>query len=208
VPRLLHLACSPRPHSESAAGAGVFLDRFRQARPGWDIDVMDLWQEPLPEFNGALLEAKYARMQGHPFTDTQRDGFAAAERLAQRFALAERVLISTPMWNFSIPYKLKQWLDVIVQPGLTFRFDPAQGYQPLVKDRPTVVIVASGSDFVTGMNRGRIDMATPYLREVLRFIGVTDVRFVLIGPTTGAPEPVRTARDSAHRRLAAMAAGF
>jgi len=25
------------------------------------------------------------------------------------------VLISTPMWNFGIPYKLKQWFDLIVQ---------------------------------------------------------------------------------------------
>jgi hypothetical protein len=37
---------------------------------------------------------------------------------------------------FGIPYKLKQWFDLIVQPGLTFRFDPAQGYLPLLKDRP------------------------------------------------------------------------
>ncbi len=95
------------------------------------------------------------------------------------------------MWNFGIPYKLKQWFDLIVQPGITFRFDPAQGYLPLLKDRPTIVILASGSDFVTGMNRGRIDMASPYLREILRFIGITDVRFALIGPTAGPAEPTR-----------------
>jgi FMN-dependent NADH-azoreductase len=112
------------------------------------------------------------------------------------------------MWNFSIPYKLKQWIDVITQPGLTFRFDPAQGYLPLLKDRPTLVIVASGSDFATGMNRGRIDMATPYLREALRFIGISDVRFVPIQPTTGPIEPIRTARERSHRRLAEIAASF
>jgi FMN-dependent NADH-azoreductase len=61
---------------------------------------------------------------------------------------------------------------------------------------------------VTGMNRGRIDMATPYLREVLRFVGVSNVRFVPIGPTTGPPEPIRAARESAHRRLAEAAARF
>ncbi|TJX01023.1 NAD(P)H-dependent oxidoreductase, partial [Neisseria gonorrhoeae] len=142
------------------------------------------------------------------FTNSQHDAFAVAERLALRLSLADRVLISTPMWNFSIPYKLKQWLDVIIQPGLTFRFDPAQGYLPLLKDRPTVVILASGSDFVTGMNRGRIDMATPYLREVLRFIGINDVRFVPIGPTTGPAEPIRAAREAAHARLVEMAARF
>ena len=78
----------------------------------------------------------------------------------------------------------------------------------MLKDRPTIVILASGSDFITGMNRGRIDMATPYLREALRFIGVSDVRFVPIGPTTGPLEPTRVARESAHRRLAEMAARF
>nr|WP_249137093.1 NAD(P)H-dependent oxidoreductase [Bradyrhizobium tropiciagri] len=205
---MLHLACSPRADSESAAGARVFLDRFREARPDWEIDAMNLWREPLPEFEGYLLEAKYARIGGKSFTNSQHDAFAVAERLALRLSLADRVLISTPMWNFSIPYKLKQWLDVIIQPGLTFRFDPAQGYLPLLKDRPTVVILASGSDFVTGMNRGRIDMATPYLREVLRFIGISDVRFVPIGPTTGPTEPIRTAREASHRRLAEMAARF
>jgi len=208
MPKLFHLNCSPRADSESSAGAQVFLDRFRKARPDWDIDVMNLWREHLPEFEGYVLEAKYARMNGKAFTDSQRDAFAVAERIAVRLALADRVLISTPMWNFSIPYKLKQWFDVIVQPGLTFRFDPAQGYQPLLNDRPTLVIVASGSDFITGMNRGRTDMATPYLHEALRFIGIGNVRFVPIGPTTGPAEPIRAARETAHRRLVELAARF
>jgi FMN-dependent NADH-azoreductase len=208
VPKLFHLRCSPRAASESSAGAEAFVARFREARPNWDIDVMDIWRESLPEFNGDALEAKYSRLSGRTFSDAQRNAFAEIERIAMRFALADRVLISTPMWNFGIPYKLKQWFDLIVQPGLTFRFDPADGYLPLLKNRPTIVILASGSDYVTGMNRGRIDMATPYLREALRFIGVSDVRFALIGPTAGPAEPARSAREAAHRRLAEMATGF
>jgi FMN-dependent NADH-azoreductase len=208
LPKLLHLACSPRADSESAAGARVFLDQFRRVRPDWDIDLMDLWRDHLPEFTGEILDAKYARLNEKAFTDAQRDGFAEAERIAIRLSLADRVLISTPMWNFSIPYKLKQWLDVIIQPGLTFRFDPAQGYLPLLKDRPTLLILASGGDFVTGMNRGRVDMATPYLREALRFVGISNVRFVPLGPTTGPAEPIRDARKSAYRRLVEIATGF
>jgi FMN-dependent NADH-azoreductase len=208
LPKLLHLACSPRADSESAAGARVFLDQFCRVRPDWDIDLMDLWRDHLPEFTGEILDAKYARLNGKAFTDAQRDDFAEAERIAIRLSLADRVLISTPMWNFSIPYKLKQWLDVIIQPGLTFRFDPAQGYLPLLKDRPTLVILASGGDFVTGMNRGRVDMATPYLREALRFVGISNVRFVPLGPTTGPAEPIRDARKSAYRRLVEIATGF
>jgi FMN-dependent NADH-azoreductase len=208
MPKLFHLVCSPRADSESSAGARVFLDGFRKSRPDWDVDVMNLWKDHLPDFEGYILEAKYARMGGRAFTDSQRDAFAVAERIAVRFALAERVLISTPMWNFGLPYKLKQWFDVIIQPGLAFRFDPSQGYLPLVKDRPTIVILASGGDYVTGMSRGWTDTATPYLREVLGFIGVNDVRFVPIGPTAGPIERVHAARESAHRRLAEIAARF
>src|SRR5262245_19560895 len=206
MPKLFHLTCSPRAESESLAAARVFLDRFRKARPDWDIDEMNLWRDQLPEFEGSILSAKYARVSGRGFSDAQRDAFAVAERIAVRFALAERVLISTPMWNFDLPYKLKQWFDVIIQPGLTFRFDPSEGYLPLVNDRPTIVILASGGDYITGMSRGWTSMATPYLREALGFIGVNDVRFVPIGPTTGPIERIRAARESAHRRLAEMAA--
>jgi len=208
VPKLFHLRCSPRPDSESAAGAEAFLARFREARPSWEIDVMDVWRERLPEFDATAAEAKLAVQTGQPLTAPQRDAWAVIERMAVRFALAERVLISTPMWNFGVPYKLKHWIDLVNQPGLTFRFDPAIGYVPLIRDRPTVVILACGSDFVTGMNRGRADMASPYLREALRFMGVRDARFVLIGPTTGPRGPIEAARERARARLVDMASSF
>jgi FMN-dependent NADH-azoreductase len=208
VPKLFHLRCSPRAGSASSAAAGAFLTKFREARPSWDIDLQDLWRETLPEFDGAALEAKYARLGGRQFSDPERDAFAVVERMALRFSLADRVLISSPMWNFGVPYKLKQWFDLIVQPGLTFSFSPAEGYRGLVKDRPTIVILASGSDFVTGMNRGRVDMATPYLRDILRFIGVQTIRFVAVGPTAGAAGQVAAAREAAERRLTELAAVF
>jgi FMN-dependent NADH-azoreductase len=208
LPKLFHLRASPRPDSASGAGADAFVDRFNQAHPGWDIDTLDLWRESLPDFQGAALEAKYARQAGRTFNDRERDAFAVIERMVVRLAVADRVLISTPMWNFGIPYKLKQYIDLIVQPGLTFSFDPNRGYSPLLQNRPTLVILASGGDFVTGMNRGRTDMATPYLRDVLRFIGLSDQRFVRIGPTVGPAAPALAARETANRRLAEIAHGF
>lgn len=208
MPKLFHLRASPRPDSASGAGADAFVDRFNQTHPGWDIDTLDLWRESLPDFQGAALEAKYARQAGRTFNDRERDAFAVIERMVVRLAVADRVLISTPMWNFGIPYKLKQYIDLIVQPGLTFSFDPNRGYSPLLQNRPTLVILASGGDFVTGMNRGRTDMATPYLRDVLRFIGLSDQRFVLIGPTVGPAAPALAVREAANRRLAEIAHRF
>jgi FMN-dependent NADH-azoreductase len=208
MPKLLHIACSPRADSASGAAAQAFLAAFRAHRPSWEIDALDLWREGLPEIDLEMLDAKDAVQRGASFRAKQQEAWSTLERMAVRFALAERVLISTPMWNFGLPYKLKQHIDLINQPRLTFRFDPAAGYVPLLKDRPTVAIVASSGDYVTGMNRGRIDMATPYLREALRFMGVRTVEFVALGPTAGPTETIRAAREGAHRRLIELASRF
>jgi FMN-dependent NADH-azoreductase len=208
MPKLMHIACSPRKDAVSGAGARAFLDCFREARPSWDIDVLDLWREGLPELNQAMLDAKDAVMAGRSFTDPQREAWAVIERMVVRFSLADRVLISTPMWNFGLPYKVKHYIDLINQPRLTFRFDPLRGFIPLLKNRPTVAILASSGDFVTGMNRGRIDLATPYLREALKFMGVTDVEFVRMGPTAGPQDQVSSARETALRRLREIAVRF
>jgi FMN-dependent NADH-azoreductase len=83
VPKLFHLRCSPRAASESSAGAEVFVTRFQQARPSWDIDLMDIWRETLPEFDGDALEAKYARLSGREFSATLSPG-SNAWRCASR----------------------------------------------------------------------------------------------------------------------------
>lgn len=113
MPKLMHIAGSPRRDSSSGAGAHVFLDIFREARPSWDVAALDLWREDLPQVNQAMLEAKDAVVAGRDFTHEQRSAWAVVERMAVRFALADRLLISTPMWNFGLPYKLKHYIDLI-----------------------------------------------------------------------------------------------
>src|SRR4051812_50024853 len=82
MPKLFHLSCSPRADSESSAGAKVFIDRFRQARPDWDIDVMNLWRDHLPGFEGYVLEAKYARIGGGAVSGLPRGAVWGPVRLA------------------------------------------------------------------------------------------------------------------------------
>jgi len=62
------------------------------------------------------------------------------------------------------------------------------------RDRPPIIILARGAEFVTGMNRGGVDTATPYLHDFLRFIGVHSVRFVAVAPIVGAAGQATAAR--------------
>lgn len=204
---LIHIEASPRGQaSRSSGGARAFLDALRAADPALSVDHMDLWNTDLPPFDGAALTAKYARLAGRAHDAREKTAWEGIAALVARLDRAAHVLVSTPMWNFSIPYRLKHWIDLVTQPGLTFSFDPASGYAPLLKPRPTLVVLASAGDYASGESRGRPDLATPYLRAALGFIGLTDPIVIPVGPTIG-PD-AETAEQAADARLRDLAKTF
>jgi FMN-dependent NADH-azoreductase len=207
--RLLYVEASPRKaDAASIVAADLFFDAFAHARPDVEIDRLDLWNTDLPDFDGALITAKYARLAGKAMDSDLAAAWEVLGALVDRFTSADAIVIATPLWNFGIPYKLKHWIDLITQPGLTFTFDPATGYAPVVASRPTLVIVASAGDYGTGHSYGRPDLATPYLETALAFLGIEDVAVEHVGPTAGPTETVNAARARAARRLQGRAATF
>lgn len=191
--RVLHIEASPRgQRSQSSNLARRHLTAIRERDATVAVDQMDLWREELPHLEGPLIAAKYQRLKGAPLTAQEASSWGAIEQMVQRLDAADRVVLSTPLWNFSIPYRLKHWIDLVTQPGLSFAFHPEHGYSPLLRDRPVDILLASAGDYRDGPSRGRPDLASPYLLEALAFMGLQSVRLVRIGPMVG-PEPLVTA---------------
>lgn len=204
--KLLYVESSPRKsRSSSIAVARAFLDAYRSAHPTDEVDVWDLWSQPLPEFDGATIDAKYAVLHGTSHSPEQVVAWNKVREIASRFTSADKYLISLPMWNFGIPYKLKHLIDVITQPGLTFSFSPQTGYQGLVTGKPAVVVYARGGAYSAGTGAEAMDLQKPYVETWLRFIGFTDLRSVVIEPTLGAPEQSDRVKAQATEAAAAMA---
>jgi FMN-dependent NADH-azoreductase len=85
------------------------------------------------------------------------------------------------MWNFSVPYKLKQYIDIIMQPGLLFRAGPG-GLEGLVKNKKMFCITTRGNDYSAGSFMHQFDFLEPYLRSIFSIAGITDVSFVNAQP--------------------------
>ena len=141
---LLHISASPRgASSESLALAQAFLESYRDAHPGAAIDTFDLWDGSLPAFGPAAAAAKMAVFAGQTPTGEQAEAWQAARDTFAHFDAADRYLFSVPMWNAGIPYILKQFIDVVSQPGMVFGFDPARGYTGLLSGKKAAVIYTS-----------------------------------------------------------------
>ena len=198
MPSLLHISASPRgAESESLAIARTFLDVLQDNRPDVTVDAFDLWDGSLPPFGPDAAAAKMAVFAGQVPTGDQAAAWQAAERTFRRFAGADYYLFSVPMWNHGIPYILKQFIDVVSQPGMVFGFDPEHGYTGLVTGKRAVVVYTSA---VYGAGRPPAfgtDYQAPYFHGWLEWAGVTDVTEIEFRPNL-AREDADAGRQAAH----------
>lgn len=205
--RLLHVQASPRgPESFSARAAEAFVKAYLQGHPQAEVETLEVFAADLPAFDAPAAKAKYSVLAGEEPTDETARVWKRVVEVVDQLKAADVVLISSPMWNFGIPYRLKQWVDVIVQPALTFSYSPEQGYQGLITGRAAVLILARGGDYSSGSGYEKYDMQKPYLDAVLRFIGFADVRSVIVQPTLqGGPDVGRQELDHAVAEAADLA---
>lgn len=205
--KLLHIQASPRgDRSASITVARQFIDAYLKTHPGDTVETLDLWKAGLPEFDGATIDAKYAVLHGQNHTSEQAEAWAIVARVAEQFTAADKYVFSLPMWNFGIPYKLKQFIDVIVQPGLTFSFSPETGYKGLVTGKPVVAIYARGGAYGPGTGMEAYDAQSTYLKQVLGFIGLTDVKEIFVEPTLAGPK--EAALESAQQKALDLLGSF
>ena len=203
--KLLHLSASPRgTASESLAIAATFVDTFSDVRPDIAVEHWDLWDGTLPPFGAAAAGAKMSIFAGQEPSGEQAAAWAAVHRTFERFAAADYYLFSVPMWNHGVPYILKQFIDVVSQPGLVFGFDGNTGYTGLVTGKKAVVVYTSA---VYGDDRGPqfgVDFQAPYFNDWLRWAGITDVTQITFRPNLAVddPEPGRQAAHAAARDAA------
>ncbi|MBW2282851.1 MAG: NAD(P)H-dependent oxidoreductase [Deltaproteobacteria bacterium] len=185
TPRVLHVVGSPRGEaSVSTRVARAFLDAYAQTRPGHEVTTLDVWTADLPRFDGDLAIAKLAPLVGETRTPQQEAGWARVERVVADFARHDKIVISAPMWNFGLPWELKHYIDLLVQPGLSFGMNEALEHVGLLADRPVQLVLTRSSPLPEGSPE---DFQLPYLRHILGFIGLHDVRSLVVEGTTLRP---------------------
>ena len=209
MPKLLYIEASPRKtRSKSIEVAQVFLAEVQKKYDALEIDKLDLWAVDLPPFDGDTLEAKYAIIHGQSHTPDQAKAWSRVEAVANRFKQADYYLFSLPMWNFGLPYVLKHFIDVLVQPGLAFSFSPEEGYKGLVTGKKAAVVYARGGAYGPGTGAEGYDLQSKYLAAILGFIGITDLTNIFVEPTIGSPEDVEVIVAKAKEAAVAAAAAW
>jgi FMN-dependent NADH-azoreductase len=176
MPKLLVVEASPRgEYSISRNLMKMFVEQWKTAHPGGEIVERDLAKSDLPYVNQPWLGASLTPLEKH--TPEITDVLRVSNELVAELLAADHIAISTPVYNYNIPANLKSYVDHIVRKGLTL----GMGGEGLVRGKKCTVLMASGGVYTEGSPIRDRDIATIYLRLILKVIGIEEVTFVAAG---------------------------
>ena len=172
---LLHLDSSPLQSSISRELTREFVNTWKGTH--WDGAVLyrDLAKHPLQPIDTAWIGAAYTPDAVQ--TAEHKGALAVSEELIGELEKADEFVIGVAMHNFSIPSVLKLWIDQVVRKGRTFSYGEG-GPQGLLRGKKATVVIASGGVYESGTPAAAFNFVEPYLKTMLGFIGVTDLKFV------------------------------
>ncbi len=186
-------ASARREGANSTRIADMVVQRLLQRDPQARLSLRDLAVTPHPMLDEAAL--------GALFTPAGQRSAEQAARVALDDALIREVqahdvlVIGVPMYNFGVPSQLKNWIDAIARAGVTFRYTES-GPQGLLTGKTVYLALARGGRY----RDTAADAQVPYLKTVLGFLGMTDLRLIYaegfaMGPEAAAQALVQAQAD-------------
>ncbi|SDT87793.1 FMN-dependent NADH-azoreductase [Verrucomicrobium sp. GAS474] len=216
MPTLLHIEASPNGDaSASGTVARHLAKKYIEHRPKWKLETVNLWAVRLPDLDPACLAAHGSLM--NPGTAAAaaplRKGEAPpppatspeweeALGIAAHFASADALLFSVPMWNFGVPYRLKHYIDLVMQPGIAFAAEPdGRGHFPgKMTGKKAFTVYSRGGTWIPKVGEPLVEHQAAWLRQCLRFVGFSPIREIFVEPTSGSPKMLHhTLAAACHR---------
>ena len=149
--------------------------QWRRRHPDTEIEYLDLAVDAPAHFGPDALGIKFG-LQDAP-TEAQRRENAVSERLVSQFLAADVIVMGAPLYNFTIPTQLKAWLDRLAQAGRTFKYTD-KGSVGLAGDKTVIVASSRGGVYSASAESEALAHQESYLKVVLGFFGISDVRVV------------------------------
>lgn len=175
--QILIVSASPRgSNSASRTTAQALEARLRQEFPDAKYVYRDLAEDRLPHLDSSTLKAIASKDEKE--VEENRAAGRLSDALTGELLASNLLVIATPTWNFGIPSLLKAWIDLVVRAGKTFRYTEA-GVEGLAIGKKAILVIASGGVFSDGPWKPW-DYVEPYLRQILKFIGIEDVQTVRV----------------------------
>ena len=154
------------------------------------VHYRDLNQEVL----GHLSEEIFSGFQLEPAqrNDIQQAAAKRSENYIAELKDADALVLAVPMYNFSTPSTVKAWVDHIARAGVSFSYGE-NGPVGLLNVKKAYVVSTRGGQYANTA----FDHQSPWIEQVLKFVGVQEVEFIYAEGQAGgnAEQAVKAANE-------------
>lgn len=172
---ILHIISSPRGEASFSIRLGnAIVEKAKAAYPGSTVKEHNLTTDNFPHLEESHLNAFFTPAENR--TPANIEALSHSDQAIKEIMDADIIVIGAPLYNFSIPSNLKAWIDHIARAGITFKYDE-NGPEGLIKGKKLYIAMSTGAVYSEGVFQA-YDFASPYLKAVLGFLGLTDVTIV------------------------------
>lgn len=173
---VLHVCANPKPTEESVSKqlATTFFSNLVTINPDIDITNLDLYQDPPPFLSYAAIRGFWYPINIEGYTPTREDESAMEYAKSQKELVntTDVLVLTMPMWNYTIPSIMKAWMDQVFTPNTIFTFSKEKGIEPLHNIKKLVLLVSSGGIYKEGDPR---DALSNQVERLFEWVGIEDV---------------------------------
>lgn len=209
--KVLYITANPKPidQSFSLTVGEAFLEAYKQANSQDEIIKVDLYKTEVPLIDEDVFNAWGKLQQGIAFdalTEQEQAKVSQMNMLVEQFMEADKYVFVTPLWNFSVPPKMKAYIDNIAIAGKTFKYT-AEGPVGLLEGKKAVHIQARGGIYSEGPAKD-MEFGDRYIKQLLGFVGVTDVQSIIVEGVSAMPDKAEEIKGKAIEEAKEVAKTF
>lgn len=187
--------------SVSARLANELSQALLKSAPGARLTVRDLSLNPHPVLDEAALQALFTPVEQR--TAEQAARVALDDALIAELQAADVLVLAVPMVNFAVTTQMKNWIDAVARARVTFRYTE-NGPEGLLQGKRVFVVLTRG-----GVYRDQpADHQVPYLKQVLGFLGMTDVTFLYAEGLSMGPQAEARALQQVREDIGTVVEAF
>lgn len=198
--KVLYITANPKSKDESysLSVGNAFIETYKKLNPNDEIITLDLYKMDIPLIDEDVFSAWNKFAQGLLFeslTSEEQKKISAMGTLLEQFMSADKYVFVTPLWNFTVPPKMKAYLDTLCIAGKTFKYTE-NGPVGLLTDKKAVHIQARGGIYSAGP-AANLEMGDKYINAILSFIGITDKQSVIVEGINAMPDQAEEIKKNA-----------
>lgn len=203
--KLLYITVNSKPEESSASKTigRRFVNKFIEKYSDFEVEEVDLYKEHLPRLEYKYFNGRNCAVAGEAkdkLNEQDKKEVDQIIKLAQQFASADAYVIAVPMWSLSFPAPLKEYIDCILQHGITIKISPEDIGGLLGDKKRSAVYIQSSGAKLTWITRS-MDKGVDYIQNIFKVMGIKYFEELTVDGTGFTQEETDKAIEKATKEI-------